>query len=265
LKLTAQVKLLGTPEQSAALLTTLETANAACNLLSDWAWDNKTFGQYAIHKGQYASVRAKTGLAAQVVVRCISKVADAYKLDKKTKRQFRPHGSIAYDERILRWYIDRQTVSIWTVAGRLTLSFACGEHQRELLPSQQGETDLVYHDGNFYLLATCNVDDPPAVIVEGVLGVDFGIENIAVDSEGNTYTGEPIKAKRRRDRQHRAELQKRVTKSAKRHLVKVRRRQRRFVRWVNHNISKRIVQTALSFRCPAKVYALAIGTPKPLP
>jgi hypothetical protein len=34
-------------------------------------------------------------LSAQVVVSCIGKVADAYKLDRKTKRSFRPKGSIA--------------------------------------------------------------------------------------------------------------------------------------------------------------------------
>lgn len=35
-----------------------------------------------------------------VVVRCISKVADAYKLDKKTQRTFSPLGGIAYDDHI---------------------------------------------------------------------------------------------------------------------------------------------------------------------
>jgi hypothetical protein len=49
IKLTAQVKLQPTPEQSAALLRTIETANAACNRLSELAWEAKEFGQYPLH------------------------------------------------------------------------------------------------------------------------------------------------------------------------------------------------------------------------
>src|SRR2546423_61377 len=109
MKLVASVKLLVTPEQSNALLQTLETANAACNVISEWAWENQTFGQYALHHGRYADVRAEFELTAQVVVRAIAKVADAYKLDKQTQRTFSPHGAIAYDDRILHWYVDRRT------------------------------------------------------------------------------------------------------------------------------------------------------------
>lgn len=253
MRLTASVKLLVTLEQSNALLHTLENANAACNAISEWAWQNRTFGQYALHHAKYNAIRAEYGLTAQVVVRGIAKVADAYKLDKQTQRTFNSHGAIAYDDRILRWYVDRRTVSIWTVKGRQTIPFACGEPQRELLKSQQGESDLVYQHGQWYLLATCNVEDPPAAVINGVLGVDLGIANVATDSHSKQYTGEPVKACRRRVKRLRAGLQKCGTKSARKHLRRVRRKQARYVRWVNHNISTQIVQTALS---SAKAIAL---------
>ena len=41
-----------------------------------------------------------------MLVRSVAKVADAYKLDKKTKRTFRPLGSIAYDARIMTYKPD---------------------------------------------------------------------------------------------------------------------------------------------------------------
>src|SRR6266498_5369609 len=118
MKLTAKVKLLTAPEQHAYLLQTLERANAARNYISQQAWDTKTFGQFNLHQLVYATVRVNFDLAAQVVVRCISKVADAYKLDKQTQRTFKPHGGIAYDDRILNWRVSSQTVSIWSVGGR---------------------------------------------------------------------------------------------------------------------------------------------------
>jgi len=170
LKLIAQVKLVVTPEQSEALLKTLEAANALCNELSAWVWQNKVFGKYAIQTAQYHQVRSESGLTAQVVIRCIAKVADAYKTAfalhkehiKRTERTnknralkglapkdlpvmkacaFRAHGSIAYDDRILNWYAAKSEVSIWTTQGRLKLPFVCGEFQKKLLPSQQGESD----------------------------------------------------------------------------------------------------------------------------
>ena len=223
-------------------------ANACCNRLSAWAWENQTFGQYALHRAQYAFQRAASGLTAQVVVRCNGKVADAYKLDKKAPRVFRPDGAIAYDDRILRWYVDKGQVSIWVIGGRLKLPFVCGDYQRALLAFQQGESDLAFHGGEFYLLTTCNLPDPPLVETDGVLGVDLGIVNLATDSAGRAYSGEPIKACRRRAKRVRALLQSRGTKNARKHLRRIRRRTVNYQRWVNHNIGKQLVQNALLSR-----------------
>src|SRR5206468_8256841 len=123
-KLTIGLKLKPTTEQSAALQQTLERANAAANEVSRVAWQSKTFSQFKLHKLAYKTIREKFGLAAQVAVRVMAKVADAYKLDKKKQRIFRADGSIAYDDRILRFGLDY--VSIWTINGREQIPFVCG-------------------------------------------------------------------------------------------------------------------------------------------
>jgi putative transposase len=84
MKLTAKVKLLPTPEQRQFLLQTLETANAACDWMSARAWEKNTFGAFSLHKIVYAEARERFDLSAQMVVRLIAKVGDAYKLDKKS-------------------------------------------------------------------------------------------------------------------------------------------------------------------------------------
>src|SRR5574338_203841 len=108
MKLIAQVKLLSTHEQAQTLRQTIEQANALCNAMSEFACNNKVFGAFKLQKLSYHQMRELSGLTAQMVIRCYSKVADAYKLDKRTKRQFRKHGAIADDDRILRWYTDKQ-------------------------------------------------------------------------------------------------------------------------------------------------------------
>lgn len=244
MKLIAQVKLLPTKEQARALKETLERANAACDAISTVAWHGKTFGQYDLHKLTYHSIKESSRLSAQVVVRGIAKVADAYKLDRETKRTFKPHGAIAFDDRILTWFMGKQLVSIWTVAGRQKIPYACGERQRRLLESRSGETDLVYREGQFYLLAVCEVPEPTPADVDDVLGVDFGIAKLATDSDGQSHSGERVEAKRLWYAERRAVLQKVGTRSAKRKLRKMGGRQRRYQSDTNHVISKRLVEKA---------------------
>ena len=79
MKLTAQIKLQPPPAQAPALLRTLERANAACDAISAGAWAAQTFNQYLLHRQLYQQIRAEFTLSTQMVVRCLAKVADAYK------------------------------------------------------------------------------------------------------------------------------------------------------------------------------------------
>lgn len=244
MKLTSVVRLQPTDHQYQLLLATLETANAACNAISDTAWEEKAFGRVPVHRLTYTSIREAFGLTAQLAVRCIGKVVDAYKLDKASKRVFKPHGAIPYDSRILGWKIAEKRVSIWTLAGRETIPFACSEHHYQLLKYQRGESDLVYRKGKWFLYTTCEVPEDAPIDVEQFLGVDLGIANIAVTSDNLFYQGKTVKGVRYRHRRLRTRLQKKGTKSAKRRLKQLSGKERRFANDVNHVISKRIVQTA---------------------
>jgi len=244
MKLIAPIKLLPTPEQAQALRKTLEVANTACNYISDQAWESKTFRQFPLHKLTYYPVKEIFDLSAQMVVRAISKVADAYKLDRKAKRTFKPHGAIAFDNRILTYKLDRMELNIWTVAGRQKMSFACGKRQLELLKGQHGESDLCMVKGKFYLMVACDVETPKPIDVEGVLGIDLGIVNIASDSDGGGFSGAAIEDTRRKFEHRRRNLQRNGSKSARRKLKKISGRQARFQKITNHTISKAIVQIA---------------------
>jgi putative transposase len=241
-KLTVQLKLLPSPLDAVALLATLERANDAASTISETAWQTSTFGPWKLHKLCYYEIKARFELNAQVVVRVIAKVADAYKLDRKRQRVFRRHGSLAYDDRNLKYFPDH--VSLWTVTGRLKIPFVCDERTRELLKHRQGESDLVYRDGKWYLFATINSDEPEEGEVEDVIGIDLGVVNIAVDSDGNCHSGAHVNNLRRRQRRMRAKTAAKWTRSSRRLHRKRSRRERRFATHVNHTISKRIVAEA---------------------
>lgn len=229
-------------EQDKLLLATLETANDCANYISHEAWESKTFSRFDLHKVCYSKCRERFPLSAQIVIRLLSKVADAYKLDKKVERRFSKYGAIAYDERILSYGVNR--VSIWTLGGREHISYSAGPRQIELLVHQHGESDLIYHRGKWFLAATCELTDPPETLVNEFLGVDLGVVNIATDSDGEAFSGSHVNNIRYRRRKLRKELQKAGSPSAKRHLKKLSGRESRFAADVNHCIAKTIVAKA---------------------
>jgi putative transposase len=244
MRLTIQLKLLPTPVQADVLSRTLMRANAACDYISQLAWQAGTFGQFAIHRLTYGAVRETFGLAAQVTVRCIAKVADAYKLDKKTQRTFQPLGAVAYDERILTYTHQNTAVSIWTLSGRQEIPFVCGERQKSLLAFRRGETDLAFVRGQWYLFATAEIETPQPSDVDDALGIDLGVTNIATDSDGAVHSGKAIKNVRYRHRRLRSKLQKKGTKRSRCRLKLLAGQERRFAKDVNHVLSKRIVAKA---------------------
>jgi putative transposase len=244
MKLTAKIKLNPTEDQRGMLYQTLTTANAACDRISAVAWEMQKFSRRAVHDATYYDVREEFGLSAQVAVRCIGKVVDAYKRFKGKQRKFKKLGAVPYDSRILTYNTAAQTVSIWTMGGRQTIPYQAGPRQKELLDHQQGESDLAFIRGEWYLFATCDIEEPTPDDVSEYLGVDLGIVNIAADNEGETHSGSHVNKVRHRNRNLRKRLQSKGTKSAKRLLKKMRGRESRFVQDTNHCIAKRIVQKA---------------------
>ena len=247
-KLTAKVKLVPTPEQDLLLRQTLVMANRACNWISGLAWAKQIFGKYDLQKPVYHEVRNEFNLTAQIVVRLISKVSDAYKLNHKTRRKFKDTGAIAYDNRILNWRMTDSTVSIWCLGGRQIIPFVGGPRQRELLKFQKGESDLALVNGKWYLFAVCDIEEPTPDDVNDVLGIDLGVTNIATDSDGNVYSSAQVNGLRYRHRKLRQKLQAKGTHAAKRLLKHRSGKEHRFATDINHTISKRIVENAKGTR-----------------
>jgi IS605 OrfB family transposase len=197
-----------------------------------------------LRKLLYGGLRATYGLGAQIAQHCVAKVADAYTRDRTRQHRFRPTGSLAFDDRNLSYAPPATSVSIWTLQGRQSIPFACGERQRQLLHTRRGESDLVYSQGQWYLLTTCEVEEPAPADLGDALGVDLGVVNIATDSDGEIHSGRAINNVRARHRRLRTKLQTKGTKGARRRLKHLPGKERRFARHTYHVIAKRIVAKA---------------------
>ena len=266
MKLVVQVKLLPDAVRASVLADILAAVNDAANWVSQIAFTRGVPREYEPRKHTYAEPRAR-GLGSQVAQHCIKKVRDASttlqanikagrlgglggkrRIKAESKPiEFRADAAHPFDDRCLTWQLDAQTVSIWTTAGRLkSLRFACSPSALKALREyRQGESDLVCRDGEFYLVAVCDVPEQPLnEDPVGFLGVDLGIVNIATTSDGVRHAGRGLNRHRRRQLELRRKLRRKGTKSAKRLLKKRARQEARHTADVNHRISKTIVEAA---------------------
>ena len=78
MKQTLLVKLAPTPEQHSKVLQTLERFNAACNAIAATAFQEQRASKFDLQKLVYYDIRARFGLSAQMCIRAISKVVEAY-------------------------------------------------------------------------------------------------------------------------------------------------------------------------------------------
>ena len=248
MKLTLKIKLLPTDEQANLLLETMKEGNTVCKVISDVAWQEKIFNNFKLHHKVYHSYKATFKLSSQMLIRQIAKVADAYKLDKKTKRTFKPLGSIAYDSRIMT-YKPNNIVSLWCIGGRQKIDFVC--HNPDYIPYIKGEGDLVYKKGKFYLFQTVDVPEEDVEDVEEFVGCDFGLTDIVVTSDGVKHSADGLnkyrehRQKVRSSIQAKADTSKRSTKRNCRKLAKrLSGRERTHSQIINHTIAKSIILSA---------------------
>ena len=244
MKLIAAVKMLPTPEQAKCLTATLARCNEACSWLAATGFEAKTFRQFDMHKLAYRTLRTDFGLTAQAAVRCIAKVADAFKINRKVVPVFRADAAQPYDDRILRFVKDGGAVSLWTLEGRIVVPVVMGEHQRRLMAFRKGEVDLCLVRGKWILAATCDIPETEEFNAEDWIGVDLGIVSLATTSDGAVYSGAEVERVRQHYAKRRRGLQKCGTKAAKRRLRKLAGKQRRFQTQTNHCISKALVKDA---------------------
>jgi putative transposase len=272
-KQVVKVRTLPTEEQAAALGATLHACNDAASWLSGRMHDQRVRRKHEAQKHFYTELKQRFGLSAQPAIRVIGKVAGAYtplraNIDAgnygppgSAKRKtiaakpigFRADAAQPFDARCLSWQIPEvvggreAAVSIWTVCGRMrNIRIIAAPGDLVLLRTRPiGETDLIRRDGKWYLYAT--VDAPEALQtdpVNGFLGVDLGIVNIATSSDGQRAVGARLNRYRKRQLHLRKRLQAKKTSSARRLLKKRRRKEARFAADANHQISKRIVAEA---------------------
>ncbi|MEW6207139.1 MAG: transposase [Acidobacteriota bacterium] len=253
MKLTLQIQLLPDKRQAAEMRKTIEAFNEACNWLAGQAFKRQTANKVLLQKLFYSELRSRFLLSAQMAVRCIAQVSEAFKRDKSIRPRFRPHAAIPLDQRLMG-FKSVSRVSIRTLEGRIIVGMIMGAYQRERFTMLVGQSDLVLRkDGKWFLLVTVSLPDGAPIPATDFLGVDLGVKNIATTSDGEKSDGEEVEKVRQKYHRQRQSLQQRAArqkqqgrrpKNVRRKLKKISQRESRFRRQINHQIAKAIVEEA---------------------
>jgi putative transposase len=258
--LTINCKLNPTSPQAEELEDTLKAFADACN------WINQTVppkitNHVRIHGMVYHDVRTKFGLSANLAVRAIGRVAGnrktAIQMGRRVK-EFKP-TSIDYDARIFVFKEKDESVGLTLLRSRQDIKLLLGDRQRGMLRgSKPTSSTLVKKGSEYYFHIQVKNEAPREIKTDKVLGVDLGITDIAVTSEGQKFGGKTIKQIKTHYASMRAVLQQKAvkgTRSSRRRCRELQKRlsgkESRYQRQINHEISKAIVTRAQEM--PAKI------------
>nr|WP_107670595.1 RNA-guided endonuclease TnpB family protein [Cyanothece sp. BG0011] len=260
--LTLVVKLQPTLKQRQLLDDTALAFADACNYINKTVKPNLT-NRNSIQAVCYQDVKERFGLTANHVVRACARVA-ANRLTAKQKgrkvKNFKP-TSFDCDARTFRFIETGYLASISTTGKRAKIPMRVSNYHRGKLSGQNPTSAQVcqHKDGDWYVHIQLKSDAPPPIVPpnrgdaegRGVIGVDFGRRDIAVTSTNKSWSGKEIQEKRDKLTKVRASLQKKATqgtRSTRRRCRQILKRlsgkERRYQAWLNHNISKTIINEA---------------------
>jgi len=264
MKLVLKVKLLIDGQAEQALQQTLFADHSACSYLSVYAFQNQIFSKSNLQKACYYEVKHRFSLPAQLVIRAIAEVSAAYKSQKAqiqelnrgchsedrrdlTQIKFNSDLAIVYDERVLSYTRNEESLSLTTVYGRMKLTYQVGEKRKSLLPYIRGQADLKRYGKKWFLLQTLEIPETEQQEPENSLGVDLGIRTLASWHDGkknHRHYGNQARAVRKHYASIRRSLQHHNTKSSRRRVKAIGQKEARTIRNLNHQLSQRIVEHA---------------------
>jgi IS605 OrfB family transposase len=239
--ITLKLKLLPTLEQKKLLIETIREANAVCSAISEVAFEKRIFNNFKLHHEVYHSYKSSFKISSQVLVRCISRVSDSFKVARKSKKRFNPLGAIDYDSRIISYKSD-SIVSIWAIGGRIKMPFVC--HDKKYFSYNKKDAKLIFKNEKFYIFQSIEILDNHLKDVEEFIGVDMGLIEIAALSNGKTFSSEKLTKYREKRQKIRSSVQSKRTRGGKKLLKRLSGRERTTASIINHTIAKQIVQIA---------------------
>ena len=267
---TVPMRLTVDSDDAALLRDTVDEFLWAANYVTRHAFHGEyvTTSKTTLNDGTYEDVRDKTRLHSNHVQAARNKAADACKSVVKKWKQGKkasiPHFTsphVVYDHRTATFH--DKYVSLATVDGRIEADYVLPDDERDTphadyFFADEYETtgaELHYTNGNWMLHVHCKTDVEPDTSKQAtpengtVLGVDLGVNNLAVASTGTFWTGDEFDHWRREYEKRRGDLHKHGTRWAHENMQAVGRKETGRFKQTLHRISNELVAEACDHGC----------------
>ncbi len=254
---TIRVLLEPSPVQADALAETSRQFTAVFNAVCAVGWQHGQKNGVELHRALYYPLKADypalvSDLHVQARVKATEALKSALALRRKYEREqierkvSQPHSHTCpprYNVHTFRIDWESRTVNLSTTSGRQTIRFTLPAYAAKYAGCATDTADMIFSGGWWWLHVVVTVLSPEVEPTNQVVGVDLGLARPAVTSTGRFLGKRRWKAIEGRLFHLRRKLQQKGTRSAKRHLRKVRRKQARFRRDCDHVLSKQIVES----------------------
>jgi putative transposase len=249
---TIRLKLTPTVSQAVNLAETSRQFTAVFNAVCAVGWTEQITDGVKLHHATYYPLKADyPALVSDLLVQARMKATEAVKSAFALQRAGRKTGMPVSDACPPRYNLhtykvdwESQTVRLSMIGGRQTIRFDVPDYNATYMGYPTDSADLLFRHGRWWLHVVVTVPAPDVAPIDQVVGVDLGIVRPAVTSNNRFLGQRAWKAVEGRLFHLKRALQKKGTKSAKRHLKRVRHKQARFRRNNDHILSKRIVAAA---------------------
>jgi IS605 OrfB family transposase len=246
---TIRIQLQPSPAQAAALAETSRQFTSAFNHVVRLGWEASLSNATKLHYLAYHLVKAShptlvSDLINQARAKAAEALRSAFALQSAGRKVGIPQSDVCpprYNHHTYRVDWESQTVRMSTTAGRQTIRFRLLDYAAKYAGYPVDTADLIERDGEWWLHVVVSLPAPSIEPSDQVVGVDLGINRPAVTSNNRILGQRRWKAIEGRSFRLIRALQQKDTKSAKRHLRKVKRRRSRFRKDSDHVLSKQIV------------------------
>jgi putative transposase len=273
---TAPVKLIVPDECRDDLHESARQFLHCANRAAEFCWDDDSYtdcvtANTTARDALYAELRAETDLTANLVQEAIRRAVQATKgcveRWKQGKRVSQPEftsWSMVYDKRSATFY--RNRVSLSTVNGRVECDFELPAdsptpyEQYVLSQDYEFRASTLQYDkatDEFYFHITTRKDDSEddeSEVSEDaehqtVLGIDLGVNSLAVASTGTFWQGDEYDHWCREFEKRRGEMQQRGTRAAHNALLRLGKREEAWRKQYIHIVANEIVTEAVENGC----------------
>ncbi len=222
------------------LRETVEQCFQAYNFCIDKGVELHTTNKNKIHNATYYPLRNKYPKIPSAMLQTIRDVACGNLKAVKLKVKPIPKNKfIRYDKRTFSY--NNGKVSLSTINGRQRFNIQLPRFAEKYNEWNSKAGMVVLRNNQLWLNIIFNKENQIGES-NSFIGIDRGINNIAVCSDNEFYNSKQLKLVKGRYQHLKARLQSKGTRSAKQHLKKLSGRERRFVRDVNHCLSKQIAK-----------------------